>query len=130
MALVKTLFIAKSAVEVLAGLALVSFPSVAVSLVLGAPLDAPAGTSIGRFAGGALLALGIACWFARNDSGSAAAAGLLAALLFYDVSVVGVLFYTRFGAGLSGIGLWPAVALHTAFGFWSLLCLEKENSNE
>jgi hypothetical protein len=121
----KTLLIAKSAVEVLAGLALALFPSMSVSLLLGSPLDVPVGTVLGRIAGVALLTLGIACWLARNDSQSPAAAGLIVALLFYDAAVVVILLSARFALGLSGIGLWPAVVLHSGLGIWSLLCLRK-----
>jgi len=121
---VKTLLITKTVVEVGAGLALALFPSIAVSLLLGSPLDVTA-TVIGRFAGTALLTLGIACWLARNDAQSPAAAGLIAALLFYDAGIVAVLLFARLALGLSGIGLWPGVILHSALGIWSLLCLGK-----
>jgi hypothetical protein len=62
----KTLLIAKAAVEVLAGLALAFFPSLSVSILLGSPLDTPAGTVVARIAAAALLTLGIACWLARK----------------------------------------------------------------
>jgi hypothetical protein len=119
----KTLLIAKSAVELLAGLALALFPSMSVSLLLGSPLDVPVGTVLGRIAGTALLTLGIACWLAHNDGQSRAAAGLVAALLCYDAAVVVILLSARFAMGLSGIGLFPAIVLHSGLGIWSLLCL-------
>jgi riboflavin transporter FmnP len=122
---VKTLLIAKSAVEVLAGLALALFPSISISFLLGSPLDLPAGTVLGRIAGIALLVLGIACWLAHNDSQSSAAIGLIVALLFYDAVVVVILLSARFAMGLSGMVLWPAVVLHSGLGIWSLLCLRK-----
>jgi riboflavin transporter FmnP len=121
----KTLLFAKAAVEVLAGLALALFPVLVVPLLLGSPLDAPVGEFIGRLAGVALLALGIACWLARKESQGRAAAGLIVALLFYDAAVVVILLFARLGVGVSGIGLWPAVALHSRLGVWSVLCLRK-----
>jgi hypothetical protein len=121
----KTLLTAKSVVEVLAGLALALLPSMAVPLLIGSPLDAPSGIVVGRLAGAALVTLGIACWLARSDSQSRAAAALIAALLVYDVAVVVILLNARFAMELSGILLWPAVALHSALGIWSLLCLRK-----
>jgi riboflavin transporter FmnP len=121
----KTLLFAKAAVEVLAGLALALFPVLVVPLLLGSPLDAPVGEFIGRLAGVALLALGIACWLARKESQGRAAAGLIVALLFYDAAVVVILLFARLGVGQSGIGLWPAVALHSGLGVWSVLCLRK-----
>lgn len=87
----KTLLLAKAAVEALAGLALVLLPSLSVSILLGVPLDAPAGIVIARMAGTALLTMGISCWPASNESQSRAAIGLIAALLFYDASVVAIL---------------------------------------
>jgi hypothetical protein len=121
----KTLLIVKSAVEVLAGLALVLFPSAVVPLITGSPLGAPSGIVVGRLAGAALFALGIACWLARDDSRSRAAAALIGALLFYDAAVVVILLSARFGMELSGVLLWPAVALHAGLGIWSLFCLRK-----
>ena len=119
----KTLLIVKSAVELMAGLALALFPSMLVSLLLGSPLKEPAGIVVCRIAGTALLTMGIACWLARNDSQSLAATGLIFALLFYDVAAVVILISARFGVRLSGIGLWPGVVLHAGLGLWSLLCL-------
>ncbi|MFZ0826597.1 MAG: hypothetical protein WAO02_04165, partial [Verrucomicrobiia bacterium] len=45
-------------IEAGAGLALLGFPSAAVKLLLGSPLDTPATLTLGRVAGAALLALG------------------------------------------------------------------------
>lgn len=122
----KILLIVKSAVEVLAGLALVLFPLLTVSVLLGPRLAEPVGVALARVAGVALLTLGIACWLARNESQSRASRGLIAALFFYDVAIVTILLSARLRAGLSGIGLLPAVVLHSGLGVWSLLCLRKE----
>jgi len=121
----KNLLIVKSAVEMLAGVALALFPSAVVPLLIGSPLDAASGIVVGRMAGAALLTLGIACWLARNDSQSRAAFGLVMALLFYDGAVVVILLTTRFGMQLSGIGLWPAAIVHSGLGIWSVFCLRK-----
>jgi hypothetical protein len=117
---IKTLLTAKCVVEVLAGLALALLPTLSASLLLGSQANVPVGTVIARIAGSALLTLGIACWLARHDSQSRAASGLLMALLFYDTAVVGTLLYARFGMGLFAIGLWPAVALHSGLGLWTM----------
>jgi hypothetical protein len=55
----------------------------------------------------------------RHDSQSRAAIGLVVALLFYDSAVVVIFLFARLGAGLSGIGLGPAVVLHS--GLWGLV---------
>jgi hypothetical protein len=117
----------KSAPEALVGLSLLVLPAMVVSLLVGQQLAEPAGVAIARVAGVALLALGISCWLARNDIQSRAARGLVVALLLYDVSIVLILLSARFRAGLSGIGIWPTVVLHSGLGFWSFLCLKKAN---
>jgi hypothetical protein len=119
----KTLLLVKAVVEGLAGLLLLLFPSQAVSLLVGTPLEGPSGYVLGRVAAASLLALGIACWVARDESKSRTAAGLIVALVLYDAIVVVLLLYERLVAGNSGLILWPAVALHLGLGAWSVLCL-------
>jgi hypothetical protein len=57
-----------------------------IALLVGAPLEAPAALSVARVAVDGLLALGVACWFARDDTQSRAARGLVAAMMFYDIT--------------------------------------------
>jgi len=109
--------------EAATGLALVLSPSVPASMLLGASLDTPAGLVIARMTGGALLAIGTACWLSRNDEKSRAATGLIAALLLYNTAAVAFLVHASLGMGLSGIGLWPAVVLHAALAVWCIACL-------
>lgn len=119
----KILFMVTAALEAAAGLALLWSPSVPVSLLLGAPIDAPGASTVGRIAGAALLALGLACWLARNDGQNRAARGLLAAMLFYNIAAVALLARTGLGSEGVGVGLWPAVALHAALAAWCTSCL-------
>ena len=74
----KSLLTITAIVEAATGLGLVVLPSVVVQLLLGSPLHAPAAVMLGRVAGAALLALGVACWLARADAQSRAARGLVA----------------------------------------------------
>src|SRR5208337_934574 len=53
--------------------------------------------------------LGAACWIARDDAQGRTAAGLVAAMLLYNIAVVSLLGYARIGPRLSGVGLWPGV---------------------
>jgi hypothetical protein len=123
---VKNLLIATAGIEAATGLALLVLPSLVVSLLLGASLDAPSALVVARVAGAALLSLSVACWLARNDEWSRAAAGVVTAMLLYNVAAVSVLVYAGTGLSLSGIGLWPAVLLHAALAAWCIACLRNQ----
>lgn len=114
----KSLLTLTAILEVPTGAALVVAPALVSSVLLGVPLDAPAPQAVARVAGIALISLGVACWLARREPGSAAARGMVAAMLIYNLGVVGVLAYAALGDGLHGIGLWPAVGLHTVLAIW------------
>ncbi len=119
----KTLHTVTAMVEAGAGLALGCFLSAVVALLLGSGLDAAAAVLLGRLTGAALLALGIACWFARGDAGSCAARGLAAAMVVYNLGAVVLFVYAGAGLGMHGVALWPAAGLHAAMTIWCLACL-------
>jgi hypothetical protein len=119
----KPLQITSAMIELGAGLALLSYPSVAVALLVGARLEEPAALTVARVCGAALLTLGIACWLTRGDAQSRAANGLVAAMLLYDIAVAAILAFAAIGNGLHGAALWPAVILHTAMSVWCVACL-------
>ncbi len=110
----RILFIAMAALEVLTGLVLIVSPPMLTWLLLGSPLDTPTAFMMARLAGLALLSLGVACGFASRDEKSSAAVGLMAAMLLYNIGAVALLAYAGIGLELSGIGLWPAVLVHLA----------------
>ena len=112
-------------IEAAAGLALMVAPSVVVRLLLGSELDAPTAVMLGRVAGAALLALGVACWLARGDTQSCAARGLVAVMFLYNVATVAVLAFVGIGFGLQGAALWPAVVLHAVMAVWCVACLRR-----
>ena len=56
----KLLLLVTAVIEAGAGVTLLVFPSGCVLLLLGAPLEAAAAVTLGRMAGAALLALGVA----------------------------------------------------------------------
>ena len=121
----KNLHTVTALLEAGAGLALASFPSAVVVLLLGSGLDSPVTVLLGRLAGVALLALGVGCWLARADAQSRAAGGLAAAMLLYNLGAVGVFAYAGVGLGLHGVFLWPAVFLHAAMAVWCIVCLRR-----
>jgi hypothetical protein len=120
---VKFLFTAESALVALTGSALVLFPSVTATLLFSSTLDHPVGTAISRATGAILLLLGITCWGWRNRDQSRTTSELIGVMFFHDIALVLVLLYSRFAQGLTGIGTWPAVALHLGLDNWCLASL-------
>jgi hypothetical protein len=86
--------------EAATGLALLIVPSPVGQLLLGEELTGVA-VPVARVAGIALVGLGAACWPGPPVVG----------MLIYSALVAVYLAYLGF-AGLTGIFLWPAVALH------------------
>jgi hypothetical protein len=115
---VKTLLTITAVIEAGAGVALAVAPSPVALLLLGSPLDSPAGLVIGRVLGAALFALGTACWLTREGAPSRTADGMITAMLLYNIAAVALLVHARVGSGMSGMGLWPAVVLHAAMAVW------------
>jgi hypothetical protein len=83
------------------GLALLIVPTLVGRLLLGEELTGIA-IPVARVAGIALIALGVACWPGPPRAG----------MLIYSAVVTLYLAYVGFAGGLTGILLWPAVALH------------------
>src|SRR2546422_7438386 len=113
-------------IEAATGLALIAVPAIVVRLLLGAEISG-ASIPLGRVAGAALLALGVACWLARDDTQSRAARGLVVAMLIYNIAATAVLGFAGIGLGLHGVALWPAVVLHAAMGVWCAVCLRRSS---
>lgn len=109
--------------EAVTGLALVVMPTVAISTLLGVPLDTPVGLVAARVAGAALFALAITCWQARNGERGSPATGVLEAMLFYNFAAMAVLVYAGIRLGLRSGLLWPTIVLHFGLGSWCLLNL-------
>lgn len=110
-------------VEVPTGLGLLIAPSMIVLLLLGSVLEAPAAITLGRVAGTALLALGIACWLAHGDMPSSPAQGLVVAMVVYNLGAVVILGTAGVSSESRGIALWPAVLLHSVMALWCLVIL-------
>ncbi len=97
----KRVLIAAAAGEAATGLALLVVPALVGQLLLGERLTGGA-IPVARVAGIALIALGVACWPGPPRVG----------MLTYSAAVMLYLAYVGFADGLTGILLWPAVALH------------------
>jgi hypothetical protein len=120
----KTLLVVTAVFEGATGLLLLVSPSALAALLLGTELDTPAALTVGRVAGAALVALGIACWLARSDEQSHPARGLLVAMVLYNTAAGGILAHAGAYLGLSGVALWPAVLVHLAMALWCIMCLQ------
>ena len=117
------LLIVTAAIEGGAGIALMGRPSAVATLLVGAPLETLAAVSVARVGAAALLALGVACGLARDDTQHSAARGLVVAMLIYNVGAAIVLRAAGIGMQPVGIALWPAVMLHAAMAGWCTACL-------
>jgi len=106
---------------------LVASPPLLVALLLGSSVGAPAALTVGRVAGAALLALGVACWLARHEGRSRAATGLVGTLVLYNAVILTVLVYAGIGLGLSSNGLWPSALVHAAMTVWCVTSLLKSH---
>jgi len=111
------------ALEAATGLGLLLAPSMIVEFLLGAALGTPAGATLGRVTGIALLAIGVACWLARDDAASRAGKGLVTALLLYNIGVVAVLAMAGVGLRSVGLAFWPVVLAHAGLTGWCVVCL-------
>jgi hypothetical protein len=116
-------------IEAATGVALIAVPAIVVRLLLGAEISG-ASMPLGRVAGAALLALGVACWLARDDTQSPTARGLVVAMLMYNIAATAVLAFAGIDLGLHGVALWPAVGLHAAMAIWCVACLRRGPQNE
>jgi len=96
----KNVLIFAAVAEAATGLSLLIVPSLVGQLLLGEELTGAA-IPVARVAGIALVGLGIACWPGPPVVG----------MLIYSALVGLYLAYLGF-AGLTGIFLWPAVAVH------------------
>jgi hypothetical protein len=97
----KKVLVLAAVAEAATGLALLIVPSLVGLLLLGEEFAGVA-IPVGRVAGIALIALGIACWPGPP----------LISMLIYSALVTLYLAYLGFAGGFAGVFLWPAVALH------------------
>src|SRR4051812_31187095 len=119
----KMLLLNTAILEVGTGVALEIAPAAVVFLLLGRSLDSPVGPVLCRILGFALFSMGTACWLARNEIQSRAAAGLVAAMSLYNAAVVSLLVHARIVLGMGGIGLLPGVMVHAGLAVWCIACL-------
>jgi hypothetical protein len=97
----KKLLIIVALGESATGLAFLAVPSLVGQLLFGQEV-ADVAIPLARVTGITLIALGVACWPGPP----------LAGILTYSAVVALYLAFLGFAGGLTGVFLWPAVALH------------------
>ena len=120
----KELLLVTAVVEVVTGLALLGLPAIVLAALLGIQPASVETLFVGRIAGAALLAIGVASFLARTDASLPAQRGLLTGILLYDALAAALLVYSGFVLRMVGLALWPAVVLHTLLGIWCVLALQ------
>jgi hypothetical protein len=121
----RNLLVVTAWLEAVTGAGLIVSPVAPASLLLGVTVDTPVGLVLARLAGAALLALGVACWLARDDGRSVAVRGLVIAMVAYNLAAATLLVYAGLGLKLSAIGLWPTALLHLALAGWCVVCVRQ-----
>jgi len=98
------------------GLALLAVPSLVLVVLLGVTDPAPEALVVARVLGGALVAIAVACWAARDHAPPL----MLIAVLVYDVAAAAVLGVAGTNGGMAGIALLPAVVAHVGLAAWGV----------
>jgi hypothetical protein len=116
-------FVIIASAEASTGLCLLIVPSVLIALLLGLESATADVIVIGRIAGAALLAIGVASWMARKDELNPSLFGLLIGILIYNTAVSILLVYAGVVLKMTGGMLWPTVAFHAILAVWASLLL-------
>jgi hypothetical protein len=125
----RMLFMAAALIEAGTGLSLLGLPALIIWLLLGVRDPSPEALVVSRVCGVGLLAIGVACWPARDDSGSRSQHGLLWALLIYNLGVSTVLAFSGLVSQMAGVALWLVVGLHAAMTIWCVRELRASPAN-
>lgn len=110
-------------VETATGFGLLILPAVLFASLLGLEQTTVDTIFIGRIAGAALLAIGVASWMARSDTLTTAQLGLLTGILIYNAAASALFAFAGAILKMSGVLLWPAVVLHAILTVWCFSCL-------
>jgi hypothetical protein len=123
----RKLFLSVTAcVEAATGLCLLILPGALFAALLGLEHATGDAIFVGRLAGAALLAIGMASWMARIDTRTPAQLGLLTGILIYNAAATLLLAYAGAVLKMIGVLLWPAVVIHVILAVWCFGCLQPE----
>ncbi|CAN7715503.1 hypothetical protein LJR234_006197 [Mesorhizobium amorphae] len=121
----KLFLVAIATLEAATGLGLLLLPSVPFALLLGLESVTVEAIFVGRIAGAALLAIGVASWMARKDKVSHSLFGLLVGILIYNTAVSILLVYAGAVLKTTGVMLLPTIAIHLLLAIWGGLLLRR-----
>ncbi len=114
-------------VEAATGLCFLFLPAVLFAVLLGLDNATVDAIFVGRIAGAALFAIGIASWMARIDTRTAAQLGLLTGILIYNVAASMLLAFAGTVLKMIGVLLWPAVGVHAILAVWCISCMRPDS---
>ncbi|MCE9657744.1 MAG: hypothetical protein K8R60_04240 [Burkholderiales bacterium] len=115
-------------VEFATGVGLLALPSTVAELLAGGALGPGTPMLVGRVAGAALIAIGLACWMEAVGERPGAPTGLLVGLLAYNGAIPVLLLHSLAASGTNGLGLWPTVILHIAVCLWIAVELRSQRA--
>jgi hypothetical protein len=122
----KLFLVITALVEAATGLCLLFVPAVLFAVLLGLDHTTIDAIFVGRLAGAALLAIGVASWMTRFETRTPVYLGLLTGILIYNVAASILLAYAGLVLKMIGDLLWPAVAIHAILAVWCFSCLLPE----
>jgi hypothetical protein len=123
----RTLFIATAILEAPTGILLLLAPAFVVNLLLDSEISTNTELTICRVGGSAILALGIACWLARDNENTSSAKALTGGMLVYNFMVFVTLANSAYLSTITPV-LIAVLIIHLALGiacFYSLKSLKR-----
>ena len=124
----RLLLLITALVEIPTGLCLLFLPGILFVMLLGLDHAASDTIFVGRLAGAALFAIGVASWIAGADTSTAAQSGLLAGVFIYNAAVAALLAYAGIVLNMAGLLLWLATAIHLVLAVWCLVCVRSHKN--
>lgn len=110
--------------EALTGISLIIAPKLVVQLLFETTLKGTGGILSAMIAGSAILSITLMYWLTKEI---ATAYLIVKALLFYNISVVAILFYGMLNYNIKGLGLWLVVLFHSVFAIWGFILVKSKN---
>ena len=114
----RRLLVTISLLELATGAGMLVLPALVIRLLFGTAEPSVEALIVCRVLGGALLAIGLTCWFARDDDPNPARQGILAGALIFNVVAFAVLLWAGIYPVTTGLALWPVVLIHLLMAIW------------